>query len=167
MNASLKLAAATLVAGLLSTGIVGCGSAKLEVKAGATTASGKKHVDGAAKKGAPPKVEADDAEKKAVEEKVHVKEYQKITIKENEVDLNPGVAINFQSGSDKLTDDSYPVLYEIWSFLSDNPDSRLIAATARTPRRRATPAACPRPSAPRPSARGDSARSGRRSTAPP
>ncbi|MFO0613738.1 MAG: OmpA family protein [Polyangiaceae bacterium] len=117
------MAAATLVAGLLSTAIVGCGSAKVEVKAGGTTA--KKHVEGTAKKGPPPKLEEDAGVKKAVEEKVHVKEYQKITIKDNEVDLNPGVAINFQSGSDKLTDDSYPVLYEIWSFLSDNPDVKI------------------------------------------
>lgn len=122
---ALGLAATVLAAGLLSASVVGCGSAKVEVKAGGTATTGKKHVDGTAKKGAPPKLEADEGQTKAVEAKVHVKEYQKITIKDDEVDLNPGVAINFQSGSDKLTDDSYPVLYEIWSFLMDNPDVKI------------------------------------------
>jgi len=121
------LVTAALAAGLLFATAAGCGSAKVEVSAagGANAPQKKKHVDAQVTHKDVKAVQTDEGEKKAVEAKVHVKQYEKITVKDDEVDLNPGVAINFQSGSDKLTDDSYPVLYEIWSFLSDNPDVRI------------------------------------------
>ncbi|MFO0613313.1 MAG: OmpA family protein [Polyangiaceae bacterium] len=48
--------------------------------------------------------------------------YQRIEPKDDELYLESGAVIAFQSGSTDPTPESYDTLYEIWSYLMDNPD---------------------------------------------
>ncbi|MFO0547758.1 MAG: OmpA family protein [Polyangiaceae bacterium] len=117
------LLAATLVVAT-PAGLVACGGGKSDAKS--ADGKGKKHhVEGKAAKVDAKAIEADPALEEKAKEKKKVKDYQSITVKEDEVDLNPGVSINFATGKDTISDESYGVLYEIWSVLDDNPDMRI------------------------------------------
>jgi outer membrane protein OmpA-like peptidoglycan-associated protein len=105
-------------------GALGC-SATVEVKTASDAPkkkAKKKKVKGEAKK---VQAEKDTRVAEMAKAKVKVRDYRFITPKEDELDLNTGVAINFATGKDTLTDDSYEILYEIWSFMEDNPTTRI------------------------------------------
>ncbi|MFO0548556.1 MAG: OmpA family protein [Polyangiaceae bacterium] len=100
---------------------VGCGGSRQEAKSAQTS---KKKVEGKPQKAK--EVEADQAMEEKVKEKKKVAEYQRITIKEDEVDLNPGVSIGFAANADTFSgDETYEILWEIYSAMVDNPEIRL------------------------------------------
>jgi len=118
-----KFVMGAFLASALAIGATACGGGSVTVKAG----GGTKHAKTAANKPDAKKLEADtkaDDAAKVAKEKV-VKTYTKIKVTETELDLDPGVSINFETGKDELTADSYDVLYEVYSYLSDNPTVNL------------------------------------------
>ena len=106
-----------MAAGLL----VGC-KAQIDVKAGAGSTAPAKPTPPANFKPVQVKVDVSEEETAAAKEHKTVTEFSLITIKEDEIDLNSGVNVNFASGSFDILPDSYPLLVEVANALDQNPE---------------------------------------------